>query len=66
MAAEDEKEKTDSAAEKDERNNCIGSSFDEYLKEEGIFNECEAVAVKRTKGPGESPRPFTCKHRKGA
>ena len=27
--------------------NCIGSSFDDFLKEEGIYEECEATAIKR-------------------
>ena len=26
---------------------CIGSSFDDFLKEEGILEECEATAIKR-------------------
>lgn len=26
---------------------CIGSSFDNFLKEEGIYEECEATAIKR-------------------
>ena len=25
---------------------CIGSSFDDFLKEEGIYEECEAAAIK--------------------
>lgn len=33
-----------------EKHGCIGSSFDEYLKEEGIFKECQAVAIKRIVG----------------
>lgn len=28
-------------------NKFIGSSFDDFLKEEGIFEECEATAIKR-------------------
>jgi len=28
-------------------NSCIGSSFDDFLKEEGIYEECEATAIKR-------------------
>ena len=27
--------------------NCIGSSFDDFLKDEGIYEECEATAIKR-------------------
>lgn len=30
-----------------ENNNCIGSSFDDFLKEEEIYEECEATAIKR-------------------
>jgi len=30
-----------------ETNSCIGSSFDDYLKEEEIYEECEATAIKR-------------------
>lgn len=26
---------------------CIGSSFDDFLKEDGLFEECEAIAIKR-------------------
>ena len=26
---------------------CIGSSFDDFLKEEGILEQCEATAIKR-------------------
>lgn len=29
--------------------NCVGSSFDDFLKEEGIFEECDAEALKRIK-----------------
>jgi DNA-binding Xre family transcriptional regulator len=29
-------------------NNFIGSNFDDFLKEEGIFEEVEAIAVKRS------------------
>ncbi|WP_084158971.1 helix-turn-helix domain-containing protein [Solidesulfovibrio alcoholivorans] len=25
---------------------CIGSSFDDFLKEEGLYEECEAAAIK--------------------
>ena len=32
---------------KTEIHNCIGSSFDDFLKEEGIYEECEATAIKR-------------------
>lgn len=32
---------------KDDSYNCIGSSFDDFLKEEGIYEECEATAIKR-------------------
>jgi len=28
-------------------NSCIGSSFDDFLKDEGIYEECEATAIKR-------------------
>ena len=28
-------------------NSCIGSSFDDFLKEEGIYEEREATAIKR-------------------
>lgn len=29
------------------QNNPVGSTFDDFLKEDGLFEECEAVAVKR-------------------
>jgi len=32
---------------KDDFYDCIGSSFDNFLKEEGIYEECEATAIKR-------------------
>jgi predicted XRE-type DNA-binding protein len=31
---------------KDNSYDCIGSSLDDFLKEEGIFDECEAAAIK--------------------
>jgi predicted XRE-type DNA-binding protein len=31
---------------KDDSYDCIGSSLDDFLKEEGIFEECEAAAIK--------------------
>lgn len=30
-----------------EIHDCIGSSFDDFMKDEGIYEECEAVAIKR-------------------
>ena len=30
-----------------ETNSCVGSSFDDFLKEEDIYEECEATAIKR-------------------
>ncbi len=30
----------------DDSYDCIGSSLDDFLKEEGIFEECEAAAIK--------------------
>jgi len=32
---------------KKDAHNCIGSSFGDYLKEDGIYEGCEAVAIKR-------------------
>jgi hypothetical protein len=28
-------------------NNCIGSDFDDFLREEGVFEEVEAGAIKK-------------------
>ena len=30
-----------------EKNTHLGSNFDDFLKEEGIFEECESIAIKR-------------------
>ncbi len=30
-----------------ETHDCIGSSFDDFLKDNGIYEDCEAVAIKR-------------------
>lgn len=35
--------------EKSIKHSCIGSSFDDFLKEEGIYEECDLAAQERLK-----------------